>query len=842
MRPLRLDLAGFTVFREPTVVDFTDADFFALVGPTGSGKSTVLDAICFALYGTVPRWGDRRAIANALAPSASSARVRLVFEVAGSRYVATRVVRRDGKGRVTTSHAGLELLPPGFDLSTLDSELVELGEPLAGTPGELDAAVLDVVGLPYDQFTACVVLPQGAFAEFLHAKPAARQQILVNLLGLSVYERVRDRATELGRDADAALAASDRLLADLADATPEAIEAAAAREAALRALGGRLDTLVPALLAARSRALAAHADLAALDADLARLAQVAVPADSTGVADALRASTAALAGATATVAAAEEDEEKLRAQAGATGDAAVLHRLLDAHTERDRLAVQAGELATVLDRVQREHATALAAHEEALGRSVLAQAAVTAATGKLDLARTADRAASLRPHLRPGEPCPVCEQQVATVPAVPPSRAMAAANAALEKAQAAAARTAAVVSTRDSEVRDRDRALVAARTRRDQAATRLSELDSQLAGAAGPREVRAALAEVDELAQAVTAAGARVRAAREAARAAATAARRATDRERAAWQRFDAVRDGVAGLGPPAADRGDLAGAWAALAGWAHREAVAHRDRRTELAGAAGSADAGTAVARDQIVAEFTAAGLPVPVEPATQHGAGTGSGTGTGSGEGYTRAVAVAAERARAGYERLVERRDQAARLREQRATQEHDSQVAKALAGHLRANNFERWLLEEALDNLVDGASRILRDLSGGQYELVHDKGEFAVVDHHDAALRRAVRTLSGGETFQASLALALALSEQMSGMSTGAASLESIVLDEGFGTLDASTLDIVAATLENLAARGDRMVGVVTHVTALAERIPVRFEVRKDARTASVTRTGL
>ncbi|RQX29718.1 hypothetical protein DLJ57_21695 [Micromonospora chalcea] len=90
--------------------------------------------------------------------------------------------------------------------------------------------------------------------------------------------------------------------------------------------------------------------------------------------------------------------------------------------------------------------------------------------------------------------------------------------------------------------------------------------------------------------------------------------------------------------------------------------------------------------------------------------------------------------------------------------------------------------------------------------------------------------------------SLALALALSEQLAGMSTTAASLESIVLDEGFGTLDAATLDTVAATLENLAARGDRMVGVVTHVPALAERIPVRFEVRKDARTARVERTGL
>ncbi|MEU4781233.1 SMC family ATPase, partial [Micromonospora sp. NPDC023633] len=204
-------------------------------------------------------------------------------------------------------------------------------------------------------------------------------------------------------------------------------------------------------------------------------------------------------------------------------------------------------------------------------------------------------------------------------------------------------------------------------------------------------------------------------------------------------------------------------------------------------------------------------------------------------------RATDRALERAEAGLRELERRREQAGGLREQRAGYEREAQVARALAGHLRANNFERWLLAEALDLLVDGASGILRELSGGQYDLVHDKGEFFVVDHHDAGLRRGVRTLSGGETFQASLALALALSEQLAGMSTTAASLESIVLDEGFGTLDAATLDTVAATLENLAARGDRMVGVVTHVPALAERIPVRFEVSKDARSARVERTG-
>src|SRR5262249_22561978 len=263
-------------------------------------------------------------------------------------------------------------------------------------------------------------------------------------------------------------------------------------------------------------------------------------------------------------------------------------------------------------------------------------------------------------------------------------------------------------------------------------------------------------------------------------------------------------------------------GAWRTLTGWAVSEVDSRRSRRAERAGDAERATEAVRETRRGIGDLFGDKGLPRPTDP--------------------PRDAAVALAGAEKDRERIVARRTQAQEVQARRAGYEKESRVAKALANHLRANNFERWLLEEALDLLVDGASRILRELSGGQYELVHDKGEFFVVDHHDAALRRAVRTLSGGETFQASLALALALSAQLAGLSTGPASLESIPLDEGFGTLDAATLDTVAATLENLAARGDRMVGVVTHVSALAERIPVRYEVRKDARTAHVERIGL
>jgi exonuclease SbcC len=822
MRPLRLDLAGFTVFRDPTTVDFTDADFFALIGPTGSGKSTVLDAICFALYGTVPRWGDRRAIANALAPSATEARVRLAFESAGARYVATRVVRRDGKGRVATSQAGLQLMPAGFDVSTLDTGLTsdDLGEVLAGTPAEMEQAVLDAVGLPYEQFVTCVVLPQGEFAEFLHAKPATRQQILVNLLGLHVYERVRERAGVLAATAEAQLAAVDRLLADASDASDEDLAAAAERVADLRTLASNVDDATPRLGDAQREAGQARDALAALDAEISRLAKVRPPArlaELTGTTARARAAATSAAGA---VTAAEEREEKLRGELSAAPDAATLRRLLDAYAERDALTTQAAALAEAVGTTETEYAAATAGLARAQADAARAGEALDAARQAYADAQTADRAAALRAHLAVGEPCPVCAQPVATLPAAAHSSAVAEAEAAGQAAQGAAEAAARAVAEHDGVVRDLDRALARARARYDQLGARLSDLDGRLAEAASPAAARTELAALETLQSGLDEAGATVRTAREAYRRATAAYQQAEERLRASWRAFDTVRDAVAPLGPPEADRDDLAAAWSGLASWAASEVDQRRGERDERVGAVEAAEHAARRVADEIAACFAEAGLTPPTSD-------------------YARAAAVAVERAQAHHDRLVERRAQTERLRAQRAEHERVGQVAKALAGHLRANNFERWLLAEALDVLVDGASRTLRELSSGQYDLVHDRGEFFVVDHHDAGLRRAVRTLSGGETFQASLALALALSEQLAGLSTSAASLESIVLDEGFGTLDTATLDTVAATLENLAARGDRTVGVVTHVTALAERMPVRYEVRKDARTAYVER---
>jgi exonuclease SbcC len=102
--------------------------------------------------------------------------------------------------------------------------------------------------------------------------------------------------------------------------------------------------------------------------------------------------------------------------------------------------------------------------------------------------------------------------------------------------------------------------------------------------------------------------------------------------------------------------------------------------------------------------------------------------------------------------------------------------------------------------------------------------------VLDHDNARERRSASTLSGGETFLASLALALELSEQVQ-RASGAVPLESLFIDEGFGTLDPETLDVVAGALESLPT-GGRMVGVITHLPELTERLPARVRVLKSA----------
>jgi exonuclease SbcC len=173
--------------------------------------------------------------------------------------------------------------------------------------------------------------------------------------------------------------------------------------------------------------------------------------------------------------------------------------------------------------------------------------------------------------------------------------------------------------------------------------------------------------------------------------------------------------------------------------------------------------------------------------------------------------------------------------RLEEQIRESTEQAGIAQTLANHLRANGFEQWLMSGALTELVAGANELLGQLSGDSYSLdSDDSGTFTIVDHRNADEVRSVSTMSGGETFLVSLALALSLAETLA--AKGGSGLDAIILDEGFGTLDEESLDTVASVLEELSVKG-LMVGVITHVKELAARSPVRYEVRREPTGAAV-----
>ena len=156
-----------------------------------------------------------------------------------------------------------------------------------------------------------------------------------------------------------------------------------------------------------------------------------------------------------------------------------------------------------------------------------------------------------------------------------------------------------------------------------------------------------------------------------------------------------------------------------------------------------------------------------------------------------------------------------------------------------NLRGAIPENQLRDFALDIMFKQVSRIanaqLEYLTLERYQLkVENIGKLTIIDRWNANEGRPVETLSGGESFLTSLALALALSE----LSRGRSQIHSLFLDEGFGTLDSETLDVAIAALEGLQMQG-RSIFLISHVSELTRRIPVRIAVQKSANGSSQLR---
>lgn len=170
-------------------------------------------------------------------------------------------------------------------------------------------------------------------------------------------------------------------------------------------------------------------------------------------------------------------------------------------------------------------------------------------------------------------------------------------------------------------------------------------------------------------------------------------------------------------------------------------------------------------------------------------------------------------------------QKQQQTERLIEQQTNLQEREETYHTLAQNLKSNEFQAYILEHLEDELVKRATILLEELTEQRYALKTQEGEYWVQDNWNGGELRRVRTLSGGETFATSLSMALALSEKLAQGSQ----LGSLFLDEGFGTLDAETLESVTQILESLRQQS-RLIGVITHIRALAERLPAQIKVNK------------
>ena len=485
MRPVRLEIRGFTAFREPQVVDFDGLDLFAITGPTGSGKSSILDALTFVLYGRAERVGD--GVRQLVSQGAPRAAVVLEFEADGGRYRVARSVTADAKTKILVERS---------DTST-ESGWRQAGDG-ADRVREADATLEKLVGLDYAGFTRAVLLPQGRFAEFLAGDAKTRRKILADLLDLGLFERVAAKAGELARTLGGEVTARVGILeAEYAEATADGLEAARQEHAAAEALAVRL-------AAARETVAGLLARSAALDREIDELDRLGAEAGqggakaraiSTTIAGLAEAIVQAEAGHSAAEESAQRDAQLAAAAAGAMADAEVAWgdtAALAGRLERARSLIAGRAALADRRRETEEQAAAIAPAEaqalasaaaatEAAEREAATAAAEQAASEALEAARAADRIAAVAAGLSVGDPCPVCGRPLESLSDRHGAPELKAAEAALERARVAAAGAAAACRTAERAATEAAGRLDRERDRIAQAESTLADEDSRLA-------------------------------------------------------------------------------------------------------------------------------------------------------------------------------------------------------------------------------------------------------------------------------------------------------------------------------------------------------------------------
>lgn len=903
MRPIRIEMSAFGPYAGKQIVEMDrlgTSGIYLITGDTGAGKTTIFDAIVFALYGTAS--SDRRSgdmLRSRYAEPDTPTEVKLVFAYRNKEYEIRRnpTYQRPklrGEG-MTQENASAELRLPG-------------GEILTRT-GEVDEKIREILGMTRDQFMQIAMIAQGDFLKLLLAKTEERRKIFSSIFRTGRYARLEER---LKQEARQARKTYDDLVREIGfeqerARLPEGTDRSGLRdeeylqaiekfrdEAGIRLeegekkqelLRGELDALAARILAAeeqekRKKALeetrqqwtklqaAAEQRKQELEAARSREpeakekeARLHVEQDRLQQYDRLE----------------ELKQQKTEAEKKQASDEAARKKLEEGRKsltqqiqdcrqkikEKEALAGKAAALSGEKERLRSQGAeynelkTLLEAYEEALEKWNRAAVTYQAACGKEQefgesyrrqhRAFLDDQAGILAAELAENQPCPVCGSLHHPSPAVktddaPTRETVEQSQKRWEESKTAmdeaGRKAAALRGTRDSSLQHMEEKAKGLNMPTEPVTLKETLMEEQKRFRSKWKEVTEALAASEAAAEAKVVLEEKLE-----------TLQRKQEEDEEAYRKLELesarLQEQIENLSAnyselketlPYPDR-ESAGKAASLL---------DREIR-EIREAVQSAEENEKVAARRIQ---EAEGRMDELQKQIREGESAESMTSAElqekqkkKKEEQLRLQAEAKEdnliwetnsAAAGSIRKLSGEREQAAR--KYSMLQNLADTANGNLSGKQRIQ-LETYVQQQLFDRILVRANTRFRVMSGGQYDLVRRKEyqknqqsglDLDVVDHYNGTTR-SVSTLSGGESFMASLSLALGLSDEIQ-ESAGGVQLDALFVDEGFGSLDEETLDQAMKAIQTLAEDGGRIVGIISHVTELQNRIDRQLLVRK------------
>lgn len=903
MRPIRIEMSAFGPYAGKQTVEMDrlgTSGIYLITGDTGAGKTTIFDAIVFALYGTAS--SDRRSgdmLRSRYAEPDTPTEVKLVFAYRNKEYEILRnpTYQRPklrGEG-MTQENASAELRLPG-------------GEILTRT-GEVDEKIREILGMTRDQFMQIAMIAQGDFLRLLLAKTEERRKIFSSIFRTGRYARLEER---LKQEARQARKTYDDLVREIGfeqerARLPEGTDRSGLREeeylqaiekfrdeAGIRLgegekkqelLRGELDVLAARILAAeeqekRKKALeetrqqqtklqaAAEQRKQELEAARSREpeakakeARLHVEQDRLQQYDRLE----------------ELKQQKTEAEKKQVSDEAARKKLEEGRKaltqqiqdcrqkikEKEALAGKAAALSGEKERLRSQGAeynelkTLLEAYEEASEKWSRAAATYQAACGKerefgesylrQHRAFLDDQAGILAAELAENQPCPVCGSLHHPSPAMktddaPTRETVEQSQKRWEESKTAmdeaGRKAAALRGTRDSSLQHMEEKAKGLNMPTEPAALKETLMEEQKRFRPKWKEVTEALAASEAAAEAKVVLGEKLE-----------TFQKKQEEDEEAYRKLELesarLQEQIENLSAnyselketlPYPDR-ESAGKAASLL---------DREIR-EIREAVQSAEENEKAAACRIQ---EAEGRMDELQKQIREGESAESMTSAELQENQKkkkeeqlRLQAEAKEdnliwetnsAAAGNIRKLSGEREQAAR--KYSMLQNLADTANGNLSGKQRIQ-LETYVQQQLFDRILVRANTRFRVMSGGQYDLVRRKEyqknqqsglDLDVVDHYNGTTR-SVSTLSGGESFMASLSLALGLSDEIQ-ESAGGVQLDALFVDEGFGSLDEETLDQAMKAIQTLAEDGGRIVGIISHVTELQNRIDRQLLVRK------------